>query len=412
MPKFILQSQTFRNLLLLAGTALTPIAVEAYEEGRLPTGLQEVVTLGLIGYGLYHGVEGRTRLGDISLLPGVSPSPEKPLHGPVFGVGTYAGRVQPPEEWPKPPERLSTSSSSQAKEALQSNSDSLNEDQSGLTPSPKVVVAQEPDLNKIAKLPSEVKTFAQPVQLPVADADDIHEMELDFEVLEGKYTVTALQSTKVKDTPADSQNLERTSWKQLTKGVSFEVDAWDVSQGQHVRVDTDRGIYYLYAPHVRLTNLKGDEVSLIKPAPQRDRGRIITLPGQGKVGTNDPVYPGSRFTWGEVTKGGTRIPEHPGIVEQAIKMAVGADDIRAHFGNRPVLVTSWYRDPVTNAAVGGATRSSHLTGGAFDFYIPGLDIWYVQEEMVRWWKRGGVGKGAPRKFIHAAVDGWVRSWDY
>lgn len=46
--------------------------------------------------------------------------------------------------------------------------------------------------------------------------------------------------------------------------------------------------------------------------------------------------------------------------------------IRDHFG-KPVYITSGYRCPVHNAAVGGSSSSKHASGQAADFYISGVD---------------------------------------
>lgn len=44
--------------------------------------------------------------------------------------------------------------------------------------------------------------------------------------------------------------------------------------------------------------------------------------------------------------------------------------IRAHY-NAPVILSSGYRCPALNTAVGGATHSDHLTGKAADFEVYG-----------------------------------------
>src|SRR3990167_805844 len=38
----------------------------------------------------------------------------------------------------------------------------------------------------------------------------------------------------------------------------------------------------------------------------------------------------------------------------------------------PVIVTSGYRSPSVNAAIGGARNSAHMSGLAADIYIPGM----------------------------------------
>ncbi|PIQ23489.1 peptidase M15A [bacterium (Candidatus Blackallbacteria) CG17_big_fil_post_rev_8_21_14_2_50_48_46] len=40
--------------------------------------------------------------------------------------------------------------------------------------------------------------------------------------------------------------------------------------------------------------------------------------------------------------------------------------------NKPIIVTSGYRSPVVNRAIGGATNSAHMSGLAADIYVPGM----------------------------------------
>lgn len=47
------------------------------------------------------------------------------------------------------------------------------------------------------------------------------------------------------------------------------------------------------------------------------------------------------------------------------------EEIRAHF-RAPISITSGYRSPAWNAAVGGARRSYHVTGQAADFTVQGV----------------------------------------
>jgi len=48
-----------------------------------------------------------------------------------------------------------------------------------------------------------------------------------------------------------------------------------------------------------------------------------------------------------------------------------ADEVR-EFLNHPMLVSSGYRSPAVNAAVGGSGRSAHMQGYALDFISPGF----------------------------------------
>lgn len=56
-----------------------------------------------------------------------------------------------------------------------------------------------------------------------------------------------------------------------------------------------------------------------------------------------------------------------------------ADEVRELLG-KPMLVSSGYRSPAVNAAVGGAARSAHMTGYALDFISPGFG---TPEDVVR-----------------------------
>lgn len=46
------------------------------------------------------------------------------------------------------------------------------------------------------------------------------------------------------------------------------------------------------------------------------------------------------------------------------------EKIRALCNHRPVLITSGYRSPELNKAIGGAAKSAHMEGRAVDFKIP------------------------------------------
>lgn len=44
--------------------------------------------------------------------------------------------------------------------------------------------------------------------------------------------------------------------------------------------------------------------------------------------------------------------------------------VRKVLGNRPIIVTSWFRSPKLNQAVGGSPTSQHQRGEAVDFKCP------------------------------------------
>ncbi|TAJ70712.1 MAG: DUF882 domain-containing protein [Phenylobacterium sp.] len=57
----------------------------------------------------------------------------------------------------------------------------------------------------------------------------------------------------------------------------------------------------------------------------------------------------------------------PGVVPTLRDTAARMEDVRRLLGNRVITVSSGYRSPALNRAVGGARTSAHLTGRAVDF---------------------------------------------
>jgi zinc D-Ala-D-Ala carboxypeptidase len=46
--------------------------------------------------------------------------------------------------------------------------------------------------------------------------------------------------------------------------------------------------------------------------------------------------------------------------------------VRTKLGDKPILISSGYRSPQVNAAVGGSKSSAHMSGLAVDFSCPGF----------------------------------------
>ncbi|SIO50443.1 Peptidase M15 [Burkholderia sp. GAS332] len=62
----------------------------------------------------------------------------------------------------------------------------------------------------------------------------------------------------------------------------------------------------------------------------------------------------------------------PAIVESLTRTAQTLEQVRTLLGSCPVLVSSGYRSPALNAAVGGSATSAHVQGLAADFFCPGF----------------------------------------
>ena len=100
----------------------------------------------------------------------------------------------------------------------------------------------------------------------------------------------------------------------------------------------------------------------------------------------------------------------------ASELAAFLERVRVAFGGKPIIITSGYRPPAVNAAVGGASNSEHLYKpgcGAVDFYIKGADIYAVQAWCDKHWPHS-LGYGAPKGFVHLGIrTGRPRvRWDY
>jgi len=59
----------------------------------------------------------------------------------------------------------------------------------------------------------------------------------------------------------------------------------------------------------------------------------------------------------------------PEILDVMIRTALQLEKVRALL-NSPILVTSWYRSPEVNKAVGSSSTSQHIKGEAIDFISP------------------------------------------
>lgn len=54
-------------------------------------------------------------------------------------------------------------------------------------------------------------------------------------------------------------------------------------------------------------------------------------------------------------------------------LACGMEQVRRILGDRAITITSGYRNPVVNKAVGGVSNSAHALGYAADFSVKGME---------------------------------------
>jgi putative chitinase len=122
------------------------------------------------------------------------------------------------------------------------------------------------------------------------------------------------------------------------------------------------------------------------------------------------------FTVGEALNWDMRrLPQSAQVKKNIILLAQELDKVRDAWG-APIMVNSWYRDPVTNRRIGGAVKSQHMTGGAADIRPvhakDGLKFEKWLDTGI--WKNRALGYGqrGRRGFTHVDLrPGYIR-WNY
>ena len=103
--------------------------------------------------------------------------------------------------------------------------------------------------------------------------------------------------------------------------------------------------------------------------------------------------------------------------ETALRLCQFLEKARAHFGGKPIIITSGHRPEPINRQVGGAVGSEHTYAlpnkGAVDFYLDGVSVYTLQEWCDEHWDYS-VGFGAPKGFCHLGMrgDNIRRRWNY
>jgi zinc D-Ala-D-Ala carboxypeptidase len=125
------------------------------------------------------------------------------------------------------------------------------------------------------------------------------------------------------------------------------------------------------------------------------------------------------FTLGEFTVSETAARQgldntpHGDHLANVKRTAETMEKVRTILGDRPVLISSGYRSPAVNAAVGGSQSSAHMSGLAVDFTCPGfgdpiaicrelmpyLDLLEIDQLIHEYgaWVHLGLSTGEPRR---------------
>ncbi len=258
-----------------------------------------------------------------------------------------------------------------------------------------------------------------------------------------------VSDTLFKQKPIFSYQLSPSEKVFVKNGTEFELVNSEKAASNHVRISLattglgDRNLknWFAYAPDIIIEgntpDNRPDANSTDTPQPVPDPEPVrppspptpprptpptppqtnrptgpFRLPGfRSTFYLSEPIIPGGNFTWAEATKSGSRIPVSRNVAYGIIRIARVMEEVRARLGDRPIRVNSWYRDPVSNRAVGGAIYSRHLSGDAIDFVVIGLHAYTVYDRLNSWWgSRGGLASSSI--FTHIDSRGYYARWSY
>ncbi|NEO86750.1 MAG: DUF882 domain-containing protein [Spirulina sp. SIO3F2] len=210
-----------------------------------------------------------------------------------------------------------------------------------------------------------------------------------------------VQSSQLKDDQKANVSAQELAVKSFTDvGTHLKI--------QLVNPIADSTEWYVFEGHVDTLHIESYAPPKDPPPPAKPVGKLIRIAGIGKTTTRTPIFSGANFTWGEATKNGTRLPVNERITNNIIRMAKEMQKIRGKFDGRSITITSWYRPPAVNRAIGGSSRSTHMQGHGVDFLVAGLSPREVQRQLEYW--NGGLGYG--RTFTHIDNRGYRARWNY
>lgn len=308
---------------------------------------------------------------------------------------------------------------------------------SALPESSKVFVENKTTFKLVSHLPA----ADNHVKLELADATLGSNKEKiwyaympDVKLQGDRQTLEIISDTLFKTSPVLSSQLGDADKIFVKNGTVFELNSYAQPDKNHVKValqgaflgPQNRNTWYAYVPDIMISGTEignnPDDSKPDKPTNSADRGFAMKFPGyEGTYYSKDPIYwetqYGERghFTWGEAlhadASGNYRHPANSSVVDGILRVAKVMEDIRKMYGDVPIQINSWYRDPATNAAVGGASRSRHMSGDAVDFVVPGVHPYDVYARLDPWWGSKG-GLASSTVFTHIDVRGYKARWDY
>jgi len=221
------------------------------------------------------------------------------------------------------------------------------------------------------------------------------------------FTLTFKASSFLKVRPASSKDLSSSEKIAFSKGAALNVAAiaLDKEAGHHLitlgQVNgkqleyLGRNTLWVFGKDVEIS--KGGKLYANNPVDSvgAATGMELFIPRIGKVTTDTFIIPslsgGGFLTWGMATHNGTRIPggSHVGnIMEIARRFEQEVKPLLQKRTKQQIQITSWYRPEPWNSRAGGVSNSSHLSGGALDFWVDPLSSVEVYRLLDPVWDKG------------------------
>lgn len=230
-------------------------------------------------------------------------------------------------------------------------------------------------------------------------------------------TIQFLNQSFIRLKPLLLNELPNSDFCEIDKGSIINIKAYKPDIGLFIRVTFDtlfkgKNTWLVYSPDIKMEGNEPDNKPNDTNVGNEKKRTLIKVPGNTSVFyASQPIIPKGNFTWGEATHGGTRPIQTVAVANGILRVAKSLELVRSKLGNVPIKINSWYRDPATNAAVGGASQSRHLSGDAVDFVIDGVDPYHIFDRLDSWWgDRGGLASASC--FTHLDCRGYEARWDY